>query len=159
VIPYQAGEWLTQLRNVIVTVGALQRLGIGPQATNGGIAQHSVGNLPQSAVTTSHTTNKLMGRGEICVNPLALAPVSRVLHFRHFLGRIGTARPLLKLDFGRGDRTALFSARICNEIRSLQAVFVVTCTLTNTRFSANFERLALIRYSQAVPPCSSPSQV
>jgi hypothetical protein len=104
VIPYQAGEWLTQLRNVIVTVGALQRLGIGPQATNGGIAQHSVGNLPQSAVTTSHTTNKLMGRGGICVNPLALAPVSRVLHFRHFLGRIGTARPLLKLDFGRGDR-------------------------------------------------------
>jgi hypothetical protein len=86
---------------------ALQRLGFGPQATNGGIAQHVAENSPKAAVITNDTTNKLARKAVICVNLLVLAPVSGVSHFRHFLGRIGTARPLLKPNYGRDDRISV----------------------------------------------------
>lgn len=61
--------------------------------------------------------------------------------------------------FGRGDRTAPSLLIICNEIRRLEGVFAVTCTLTNTHFSALFARLAALPLVQAIPCCSNVSRV
>jgi hypothetical protein len=77
-------------------VSALQRLCVGPQATNGGITQQIVGNLPQAATLTNHFTNKLIGRGGIGEDRLARTVVDKVLHYPHFMELNGTIRTLVE---------------------------------------------------------------